>query len=126
MSIQLILPMISEEWRSVVGELYEVSNLGGVRRSRPRGDGHKPGQLSPVVRSSGYPTVCLYKDKRRRDIEVHALVANAFIQQRPAGWEVNHRDGNKENNTVTNLEYLTHSENQRHAFVTGLTPPPPH
>jgi hypothetical protein len=47
---------------------------------------------------------------------VHRLVAAAFIGPRPAGYEVNHKDGNPSHNAVSNLEYTTPSENVRHSF----------
>mgnify|MGYP003443476493 CR=1 FL=1 len=55
-----------------------------------------------------------------RSIPVHQLVAKAF-HGHPAGCEVNHIDGNKENNAASNLEWITHAENMRHARETGLT-----
>lgn len=51
---------------------------------------------------------------------VHSLVALAFIGERPGGYQINHKDGNKFNNHVDNLEYCTASENQQHAIRTGL------
>jgi hypothetical protein len=64
----------------------------------------------------GYPTANLRRDAKRQTIPVHKLVATAFIGPRPAGKEINHRDGNKANNALPNLEYLTPSENMRHSY----------
>ena len=50
---------------------------------------------------------------------VHSLVALAFIGPRPEGMEVNHKDCDKQNNALNNLEYVTHGENQRHAAQMG-------
>lgn len=70
--------------------------------------------------SKGY----LYLDIRGRKCEnvcpkIHRLVAQLFIGE-PNGLQVNHKDGNKENNAVSNLEYVTHEENRIHAINTGL------
>lgn len=55
---------------------------------------------------------------------VHVLVAESFIGPKPPGIDVNHKDGNKQNNCLSNLEYLTRSENHRHAFRIGLAKSP--
>ncbi len=115
-----------EEWRVITGhENYEVSNLGRVRswihsgkfptrRTQPR-------YLTPVGGDSHiYPVVTLSNRKTRM---VHSLVAEAFLGPRPDGYEVNHRDGNKANSAVDNLEYVTPSQNSRHAIRMGLAKP---
>ena len=51
--------------------------------------------------------------------QVHRLVARAFFGNKE-GFDVNHKDGNKQNNTISNLEWCTHKENMQHAFRTGL------
>jgi hypothetical protein len=101
-------------WDSVVGfeGLYEVSDQGQVRRAgRVLRDQHVPG---------GYRKVQLWKDGRPHNRLVHCLVAEAFLGPVPVGQEVNHRDGDKTHNAVSNLEYLTRSDNNRHAYRTGL------
>lgn len=55
-------------------------------------------------------------------IKAHQLVAMAFIGPRFAGYEINHKDGNKANNSVANLEWVTPAENKRHAQKNGLVP----
>lgn len=52
--------------------------------------------------------------------KVHRLVAETFLGDRPDGMEINHKDGNKLNNNVSNLEYISHKDNVIHAFDTGL------
>lgn len=56
----------------------------------------------------------------RRNIPVHRLVAQEFIENRLERKEVNHKDGIKTNNNASNLEWMSRSENQRHAFALGL------
>lgn len=56
----------------------------------------------------------------RKDVYIHRLVALAFLENPQNKSEVNHKDGNKENNNVDNLEWVTSSENKKHAYRTGL------
>lgn len=56
---------------------------------------------------------------RRRNMPIHSLVALAFIGPRPAGLEIDHKDGNRMNNAAANLEYVTPLENIRRAFRLG-------
>lgn len=112
--------IVAEEWRSLVGKFtgwpYEVSSLGAVR-SLHYGN-PKPRRL--LINGWGYQSLELSLDKNRKTACVHSLVAEAFIGERPDGTEVNHIDGNKLNNTPANLEYVTHGDNIRHAWSTGL------
>lgn len=106
---------------------YEVSNLGKVRslaRVIICSDGtarrRKGKTLKPHVASPGYCTVYLAHNGHQSAKFVHVLVANAFLPKPDYKVEVNHKDGNKENNCVENLEWCTHKENIAHAFATGL------
>lgn len=93
---------MSEEWKAIPGsETYEVSSLGRVRNRK---------RLCKITsRQDGY-CVCSIKGKTRY---VHHLVANAFLY---GEGEVDHIDGNKSNNSVGNLQRVTHSENVRKTF----------
>lgn len=106
--------LATEEWRGVVGreQWYEVSNLGQVRRvnSRLKISGH----LRACLRR-GYLCVSLSCEGVCSTPSVHGLVAAAFIGPRPIGRQINHRDFQRTNNRVTNLEYLTPRENQRYS-----------
>ena len=62
----------------------------------------------------GYSVVVL---NHNENVLVHRLVANTFLGNAPCGHEVNHKDGNKQNNSVENLEWVTKSENQRHRYL---------
>lgn len=99
-----------EEWRNVVGfeGLYEVSNFGRVR--------HKNGQeIGGSLNSYGYRAYSLFKDGKRYTCKGHRLVAEAFIPNPEGKRNVNHKDGDRDNNFVDNLEWVTHGENERHA-----------
>lgn len=67
-----------------------------------------------------YYAVKLYKNKSKKNIPIHKLVAKTFIENPENKPCVNHKDGNKLNNNVENLEWCTHSENTKHAYNMGL------
>jgi len=114
--------MMSEEWRPVVGYegWYDISNLGRVRRAR---EGHRTfvGRiLKPSPDRGGYLQVYLVRDSKKHTSPVHRLVGNAFFGELPTGMQTNHINGNKNDNSVQNLEYVTPSQNMQHAFASGL------
>lgn len=97
-----------EEWRDVIGYegLYQVSNKGNVKNLNWRAIGRER-LLSPLENVDGYWTVDLYKNGECRRKRVHRLVAEAFIDN-PNGLPViNHKDENKHNNAVENLEWCS-------------------
>ncbi len=118
------------EWRDVKGYegYYQVSNFGDVRsvdrvvpRAGSKGDVFKPGQdLKANITPKGYVRISLVRDGQQRNHMVHRLVAEAFIDNPDGKPEVNHRNGNKQNNHVANLEWSTTCENLVHAYDTGL------
>lgn len=71
-------------------------------------------------RVTAYFTVGLWKENKEKRLYVHRLVAEAFISSPEMGMQVNHKDGDKQNNHVSNLEWVTHQENAIHAVSTGL------
>ena len=104
---------MKEIFKPVVGfEMYEVSNLGRVKR----GDRFK----KPTLASTGYLIVSLRDKSNRKSDTVHRIVAKAFISNPENKPEVNHINGDKEDNSVDNLEWVTRSENFLHAHKTGL------
>ena len=118
---------MKEVWRPVYGYtgIYEVSNLGRVKslaRKVDRGckgiKHTKDKILSPAKTKTGYVFVDLYKNNVSKMFLVHRLVAKAFIKQ--CKETVNHIDGDKSNNALCNLEWATYSENNKHAYSTGL------
>jgi hypothetical protein len=99
---------------------YEVSEYGRVRRCRPDRCGRGVGRPMPWhQRASGHVYVALSRAGGGRTRPVHVLVARAFIGLCPPGHEVDHIDFNPANNHYTNLQYLTHADNQRRSFAAG-------
>ena len=106
-----------EIWRPIEGyEDYQVSNFGRVKS-------FKQGKIiirKPALNMQGYLYVILHKDGKQKPFRINRLVALAFIPNPDNKPEVNHKVGCKLNNYVGNLEWVTSSENQRHAFDNGL------
>lgn len=118
-----------EEWRDIKGfeGWYQVSNMGNVRSldrfidyKNRKGRVYKGQILKPHVETLGYLSVSLTKNRKRIYARIHRLVADTFMTNEEHKAEVNHIDGNKWNNAVSNLQYSTHSENMQHAVKTGL------
>jgi len=108
-----------EEWKAIAdsnGEYY-ISNQGRVKS-------HKFGKeriLKPGLIGSGYQFVDLcFKGKKPTSRTIHKLVALAFIPNPENKPQVNHKDGDKLNNCIDNLEWVTRQENVRHAWENGL------
>jgi predicted XRE-type DNA-binding protein len=116
-----ILPEESEMWKPVVGYegFYEVSNRGRVRSARET-RATKIGRILKPSPIFGYLYVVLARHGTARSTRVHRLVAHAFIGAKPDGLQINHKDGNKQNNCASNLEYVTAQRNTQHAIETGL------
>lgn len=111
-----------EIWKDIQGYegLYQISSCGRVKSLNS-----KRKYMKPLHATSGYLRVQLYKNGKPHDFYIHILVAQAFIPNRENKQEVNHKDGNKENNDVENLEWVSRSENQIHAIKTNLRPASP-
>ena len=103
-------------WKSVRGYegLYEVSNLGRVRSLKRA---TTSGVVLKQAMKRGYMHVCLSKENRPSTKSVHRLVAEAFIANPMDKPVVNHLDGDKTNNAVSNLEWATYSENELHSYI---------
>lgn len=106
---------MSDAWKPVVGfeGLYEVARCGAIRNARTKR------WLIPSVKDDGYKSVKLYKDNIGHQKAVHRVVAEAYIPNPENKPQVNHKDLNKKNNEVQNLEWVTQDENQSHAIRNG-------
>lgn len=93
---------------------YYVTSEGDVIGKR----GHV---LKGKVTWDGYREVVLSDGLRRRSARVHTLIMENFVGERPEGHVVNHKDSNKLNNSLDNLEYVTFGENTRHSFLSGTS-----
>ena len=117
-------------WLAVKGYegLYEVSDTGQVR-SVTRECLHKNGNVIPKVgkvlaqcpnKNTRYMMCSLWRNNKAKYYYVHRLVAGAFIPNPDSLPEVNHMDGDRQNNHLSNLEWVTRKGNIRHAIDTGL------
>ena len=103
----------NEEWKYIIGyeDLYMISNYGRVKNN-------KNYLLIPSIKE--YKAVGLSKNSKQKSYRIHRLVAMAFIENPNNYPVVNHKDGNKLNNHVDNLEWCTKSQNSIHAHLNGL------
>lgn len=106
--------------------LYEVDDRGiitALQRTVNKGKCHRSWEEHPLkcgIDGSGYFRTNLAKNGVNKTVKVHRIVAEAFIPNPLNLPQVNHKDGNKQNNSVKNLEWCSASENQKHAFRMGL------
>lgn len=96
---------------------YEVSSHGRVRN-------RITGRILKPTLAKGYPRVVLCNNLVYKPFTVHRLVADVFFDGDHSSLQVNHIDGNKLNNFIGNLEWVTVSENLKHAYKIGLKKPP--
>ena len=112
-----------EKWRDIPGYegFYQVSDLGNIRSIR-----FNKIRNMKSWDSHGYRAVELCMNNNRYTVGIHRLVALTFIPNPENKPEVNHKDRNKSNNNVENLEWVTQSENVAHAYRHGVEPRPTH
>lgn len=124
---------MEEIWKDVVGyeAQYMVSSTGRVK-SKPRTLRFVSKRGNEAWRTTSEKTLALNTARHgyvlahlqvghvRKAHTVHALVMSAFVGPRPEGMEINHINGDKSDNRVLNLEYVTRSENKKHAVRIGL------
>lgn len=107
-----------EEWKDIKGYegYYQISSYGHVKNI-------KTGKIiNGDINNTGYKRVCLYAPVKKRFF-VHRLVALHFCDGYQDNLVVNHKDGNKSNNSSENLEWVTRSENDLHAYKLNLRQP---
>lgn len=111
---------MKEIWKDINGfeGLYQISNLGRVKSIRNNII------LKQTYCKSNYLKVKLSKNCKQKTIQVHRLVTETFIPNPDNKPQVNHIDGNKENNHIDNLEWVTAKENTEHAIKIGISNKP--
>lgn len=116
------------EWRTIngYGGVYQVSDTGVVKRlhhvtisKKGVAMTFKEKRIKSFKDKYGYMHVCLQDGKKRINCQIHRLVISAF-KQGDTSMQVNHIDGNKKNNRIENLEWVTSKENIEHAIEHGL------
>ena len=109
---------MQEIWKDVPNfENYQISNLGNVFSKK------RNKQLYISHNDKGYCYAQFYKNGKGYHLRLHRIVANLFLPNPNNLPEVNHIDGNKENNCVDNLEWCDRKHNMQEAFNNGLIPP---
>lgn len=124
-----------EEWRPIpeYEGLYEASNLGRLRScdritrhvnrwGTINGQHRRGGILKTRVSNQGYERASLCKNGVGKTLSVHRLISKTFDKSFRSDLQVNHKDGNKLNNSISNLEPGTAKDNMAHAVKTGLYP----
>ena len=107
-----------EIWKPIAecnGEYY-VSSWGRVKSCKKG----KEIILKPCLHKKGYLLISLRTNKNKKTYHIHRLVAQTFIINYENKLTVNHKDGNKKNNNIDNLEWMTHQENVEHAIKNQL------
>ena len=109
-----------EIWKDVIGYegLYQVSNMGRVKSLRKGKRFNKIMKQTPNYK--GYLEISFCVKGKDKKFKVHRLVAMAFIPNIDNKPLVNHKNGNKQDNIFSNLEWVTHGENLKHAYDSGL------
>ena len=100
------------------GKIYTIDHTN--LRKNGRVDNRKGKQLKPSIDKYGYEKVTLTQNGKRKTFTVHKLVAMTYLPNPKNKTTINHIDGNKRNNNVTNLEWATEKENQIHKWKNGL------
>lgn len=132
---------MDEIWKDIKNYegLYQCSNFGQIRSLDRYVKEHngksqfRKGQIiKPRKNKNGYLQLALNKDSNRKMKYVHIIIAETFIENKENLKTVNHKDGNKLNNCVDNLEWVSYSENNKHSYkelkrskaTEGATPKP--
>lgn len=105
-------------WKDIKGYegCYQVNDVGEVRSLKSG----EPKVLKTTLAGRGYKSVCLCMNGHSTRTYIHRLVAETFLDNPENKPTVNHKDGNKLNNHVDNLEFMSYSENNQHAYDTEI------
>jgi hypothetical protein len=115
--------MDTENWKQLPGfEAYEVSDQGSVRRISPSKGTRSMRQLKPCIDRGGRMVFNARKNGKAKQWKVHRAVMQAFCGDCPEGMEVAHLDGDQTNNRLSNLAYVTPTENNSHKVGHGTQP----
>ena len=111
-----------EKYKDIIGfeGLYQAGSYGNIKSLLKRCN-KSDKLLKSGTNGCGYKVVTLCKDKKHYTKTVHRLIAISFFGK--SNLPVNHKDGIKSNNYIENLEFITASENQKHAIKNGLLIP---
>lgn len=119
--------MLKEDWKWIKGYegQYQISNYGRIKSFKKTEGGYI---LSNQNATGDYLRIVLKNSvtKKNKSKAIHQLVAEHFIGERPQGYHVHHKDGNKQNNIVSNLEYIHPKEHRKETqktnpqIVTGI------
>lgn len=103
-----------EEWKYIpnTNNRYKISNIGNIL-SLCKGRQYL---LKPYITKKGYARTCIRFSNGKKSVFVHRLVADSFLEHTDGLNEINHKDGNKQNNSVDNLEYCTSKYNTWHKY----------
>lgn len=124
--MKAVLISIQPKWVHIVGyeNEYQINELGQIRTLKDTPKHKKYDLLKPQIsKRNGYVYQMLYKNGKKKLLRVHRLVAEAFLANKNNLPQVNHKDGNKQNNCVDNLEWCNQSTNMKHAYKNGLQKP---
>lgn len=110
--------MTDEIWKSVKGYegIYEVSNMGRIMSLNWRGSKY-PKLMTPIIDRKGYYNIVLSKNGKTQRCLFHRIVAEAFIEDIEGCYEINHKDEDKGNNKVSNLEWCTRKYNMNYGTI---------
>ena len=110
---------MKEEWRDVKGYegLYQISNMGRLKHYTPRFGW----LILKNTNKKGWYFTCVLKDSKgfNHTTRIHRLVAETFIGNIPRGYHVHHKDGNRQNNCLSNLEIIHPSQHTKETYISN-------
>lgn len=114
--VNVCIDLPGEIWKPLDIENYFISNKGRVKHNY----GSFAHLLSTFIKNNGYVCVSIKHKGIKKNYYIHRLVAKAFLQNENNLKEVNHKNGNKQDNNVTNLEWVSRQDNITHYFCDAI------